>query len=105
MTDGKPWDDTESGRDAGVAAAFGDELRSRRKAAGLTQAVVAERAGVHAVTVSLLERGKRQPSLGVVLRLADALGDDVLDVVAEVRVRLGQGQSAASAAEGDEKRA
>ena len=74
MTDGRPWDDTEGGRDARVAAAFGVELRARRRTAGLTQAVVAERAGVHAVTVSLIERGKRQPSLGVSFRLSAALG-------------------------------
>ena len=74
MSDGRPWDDTDSGRDARVAATFGAELRARRLAAGLTQAVVAERAGVHAVTVSLLERGKRQPSLGVAFRLSTALG-------------------------------
>ena len=96
----KPWDDTETGRGAAVATAFGAELRARRLGAGRTQADVAEAAGLHGGTVSALERGTRQPSLDVVLRLADALGDDVLDVVAEVRGRL-QEQSAASAADGD----
>ena len=87
MTDGKPWDDTERGRDAGLAAAYGAEIRARRRAAGLTQAVVAERAGVHAVTVSLVERGKRQPSLGVAFRLAEAVGADVLELLGAVRDR------------------
>ena len=74
MSEAKPWDDTENGRNAPVAAAFGAELRARRKASGRTQADLAEAAGVHAVTVSLIERGKRQPSLGVAFRLSAALG-------------------------------
>lgn len=74
MSEAKPWDDTENGRDASIAEAFGAELRARRKALGKTQADIAEKAGVHAVTVSLIERGKRQPSLGVSFRLSAALG-------------------------------
>ena len=88
MTGGKPWDDTESGRDDPVAAAFGAELRARRQAAGRTQADVAEAAGVHAVTVSLIERGKRQPSLGVAFRLSEALGLDRVALAAAAADRL-----------------
>ena len=74
MSTGKPWDDTESGRDRAVAVAFGAELRERRLADGRTQVELAEAAGVHNGTVSLLERGRRQPSLGVAFRLSAALG-------------------------------
>ena len=74
MSRSKPWEDTERGRDADVAAAFGAELRARRLAAGRTQADLAEAAGLHEGSVSLLELGKRQPSLGVAFRLSQALG-------------------------------
>lgn len=90
MNRGKPWDDTESGRDARVAAAFGAELRAERKGIGWTQARVAEAAAVHAVTVSLIERGKRQPSLGVALRLSEALGLEPTSLVVRTSSRLSE---------------
>ena len=73
MSGGRPWDDTERGRGRSVAAAFGAELRSRREAAGLTQARLAEAAGVSVSGVSALERGQRQPSLTVAFDLSRAL--------------------------------
>lgn len=74
MKRAKPWNDTAAGRGAETAAAFGAELRARRLAAGRTQADVAEAAGLHEGSVSLLERGRRQPSLDVSFRLSEALG-------------------------------
>src|SRR5690242_20211156 len=53
---------------------FADRLRRYREAAGLSQEVLAERAGVSARGVSDLERGlRRQPRLETVRLLADAL--------------------------------
>lgn len=46
-------------------------LRSER---GLTQERLAELAGVHINSVSLLERGLREPSLYLVFQLAAGLG-------------------------------
>ena len=74
MSGSRPWDDTERGRDAAVAAAFGAEVRARRVAAGRTQTQLAEAAGLSVSAVSFMERGKRQPSLGVAFRLSAALG-------------------------------
>lgn len=54
---------------------LGQALREERKRLGLTQAEVADRAGMSRATVSLLENGI-VPELGIrkVLRVADLLG-------------------------------
>ncbi|HEX7348993.1 MAG TPA: helix-turn-helix transcriptional regulator [Rhodanobacteraceae bacterium] len=57
-----------------VATQFGIELRNARSAAKLTQQVLAERADIDPVFVSLLENGHRQPSLTVLLNLERVLG-------------------------------
>ncbi len=57
-----------------VAPAFGERLRARRAAAALTQAALAERAGLDVSYVSQMERGLRDPSLSSIEALAGALG-------------------------------
>lgn len=52
---------------------FGLALREARLAAGLSQEELSFRAGVHTNYVSLLERGKQSPTLGVIVRLASSL--------------------------------
>lgn len=52
---------------------FGENLRSARYGAGLSQAHLAERAGIGRTAVSAYERGEREPSLRTILRLARAL--------------------------------
>ncbi|HLJ66188.1 MAG TPA: tetratricopeptide repeat protein [Chloroflexota bacterium] len=59
--------------------AFGQLLRSHRLAAGLTQEMLAERAGMTTKAVAALERGRRtRPRASTLTLLADALalGDD-----------------------------
>lgn len=51
----------------------GEAIKQARKDAGLTQDQLAERAGVHRVYLSNLERNLKSPSLDVFLRLCDAL--------------------------------
>ncbi|MDH5674857.1 MAG: helix-turn-helix domain-containing protein [Myxococcales bacterium] len=51
-----------------------ERLRARRIELSLSQADVAEGAGVNASYVGLLERGERVPSLEVLASLCDALG-------------------------------
>jgi transcriptional regulator with XRE-family HTH domain len=56
-----------------VAVAFGGILRDARDGSGLSQEELAEGAEVDRTYPSLLERGRRQPTLCVLLSLAAAL--------------------------------
>lgn len=49
-------------------------LRELRTRLDISQAALADRAGVHVNQVALIERGERSPSLDVAGRIADALG-------------------------------
>jgi transcriptional regulator with XRE-family HTH domain len=52
---------------------FGKSLRVRRKAEGLTQAELAEKASLHRTYVSELERGLKEPGFHVLRRIVQAL--------------------------------
>jgi transcriptional regulator with XRE-family HTH domain len=56
-----------------ILATFGQSLKSRRKSAGLTQEALAHRTFLRTEQVSLLERGKTEPQLTVLLTLTHAL--------------------------------
>jgi transcriptional regulator with XRE-family HTH domain len=56
-----------------TSLSFGPLLKRARRAARLTQAELAERAGFSVVYISMLERGARQPQPTTVALLADAL--------------------------------
>jgi transcriptional regulator with XRE-family HTH domain len=62
---------------------LGEVIRRRSRALGLTQAVLAERAGVHVRQIRRYESGEQQPVLVVAARLAAAL-DVSLDELAGV---------------------
>ncbi len=66
-----------------MSAAFADVVRRHRRARGLSQEALAERAGLHAVYVSLIERKRRRPTLYVAALLADALGEPLSKLVFE----------------------
>lgn len=68
--------------DAGLA--FGKVLRERRKQAGLTQEKLALEADVQRNYVSFLERGKHQPTINIIFKLAGALECRPSDLVADV---------------------
>ncbi len=55
------------------AKTIGIRIAEQRKKLGLTQAQLAERAGLDSVYLSQLERGQRLPSLQSLLRLAKLL--------------------------------
>ena len=52
----------------------GSLLRSARRAAGLTQAELARRAGVTQSVISAYESGRREPALSTLMRLVEATG-------------------------------
>lgn len=52
---------------------LGKRIREIRKSQGLSQEKLAERAGISAQYVSNIERGKENPTLDLLLRLAEAL--------------------------------
>lgn len=51
----------------------GRDLRRDREAAGLTQTEVARRAGMRAETLSRLERGRGNPTVGTIARIVRAI--------------------------------
>lgn len=53
---------------------LGNQVRSRRRAAGLTAAALADRAGVSRRNITMIENGIANPSLVTVDKLARALG-------------------------------
>ena len=65
------------------AEAFGKALRRRRLEAGLTQEQTALAADLERVFISWLETGKRQPTFGTILKLANAIGCTAGDLVSE----------------------
>jgi transcriptional regulator with XRE-family HTH domain len=70
----------------------GDLIRLARVKAGLSQAAVAERAGVAQSLISAYENGRRQPTVPTLCRLVEAAGFDL-------RVRLDEPDVQSLAAE------
>lgn len=52
---------------------FGQNLRRIREDRGLSQEALADVAEIHRTEASLLERGRREPEMGTLLKLAAAL--------------------------------
>ena len=70
-----------SGEDELIPSAYANRLlngesplRVYRELRGMTQAVLAEKAGVNRVTVAEIEIGRKQGSVATLRRLAEALG-------------------------------
>lgn len=68
---------------ATVVQKFGNKIRKLRKAKGLTQETLAEKARIDFSYMNRIEGGKRNPSLKVIVKLAR-----VLDVRLEDLMRL-----------------
>ncbi|MCR9253571.1 MAG: helix-turn-helix domain-containing protein [bacterium] len=60
--------------DQQLILSFGNTLKSVREERSLSQEKLALNVGLHPTYISLLERGKRQPSLTVIFKLAKELG-------------------------------
>lgn len=62
--------------DPATAAAFGRVVRQARTAAGISQEALAYMAGLERSYFGRIERGKNQPTLYVILKVAAALGHE-----------------------------
>ena len=63
------------------AQLFGARLRELRTAADLSQRELAKRCGTSAAAISNFEAGNNAPTLGTLVRLAEALGCNVTELV------------------------
>lgn len=71
-----------------LVAAFADALREARQKVGMTQEDLAERANVSVRFISLLETGKRQPSLSAVAAVSAGLGIPMSSLIKAVERRI-----------------
>ncbi len=60
-------------------------LQTERERQELAMLTVAERSGLSQQMVSYVERGMRRPTLETVLRMADALGVDLADLLRQAQ--------------------
>lgn len=72
-------------------------LRRERSARGFTQGQLAAKAGTERSYLSRLEHGRENPSLGLVARLAEALGVDLVELLTEPKRRKSRGKEAHAA--------
>lgn len=63
--------------------AIGSNIRMVRNATGISQTELANRAGSDKSAISRYENGTQRPSLETLMRIADALGVDVVDLLKE----------------------
>jgi transcriptional regulator with XRE-family HTH domain len=63
---------------------IGNSIRVYRKKAGITQEELAEKADLHPVYVSEVERGQETVSVHALVRIAKALGVRMRDLVEEI---------------------
>jgi transcriptional regulator with XRE-family HTH domain len=61
---------------------LGQRLRELRQTAGLTQAELARRTGIHRPNIARVEAGRHTPSLETLARLAAAIGVPTTRVLA-----------------------
>ena len=73
-----------------VELALGREIKKAREALQKSQEALAFEAGIHRTYVSLLERGKKSPTLVVIVRLAHALNVKPSELLRRVEVTLEQ---------------
>ena len=61
----------------------GENIQRLREAAGLTQEELGKQTGVSQSMIAQIERGRKEPSLGLSRDLAAALGCGVIDIIGE----------------------
>jgi transcriptional regulator with XRE-family HTH domain len=74
-------DDTTHDPPTAASAEFGARVRAARRLAGLTLDQLASRSGVSRPNLSKIERGERTPGLTAAVRVAEALGTTLSDLL------------------------
>jgi len=74
-----------------AAKAFGLVLKKLRNEKGLSQEKLALNTDLDRTFISMLERGKRQPSLESILKLANSLNIPAHELIKEASVLLEKG--------------
>lgn len=64
-----------------TARLFGERLKALRQAAGLTQADVGKKTRITSAYISLIERGRANPTLDMMVKLADLFDAEVWDMI------------------------
>lgn len=67
-----------------LVKSFGNELRRLREAKGLSQEALALDCNLDRTFISMLERGKRQPTLSTLFTLAKVLGARPSDILSRI---------------------
>jgi transcriptional regulator with XRE-family HTH domain len=63
-------------------------LREERERRGMSKYALSARCGLAQQTISYMERGLRQPSFETILRIADAIGVNLEDVIKKARATV-----------------
>jgi len=73
--------------DNAIEKLFGLALQQLRKEKNLSQEELGFESGYHRTYISLLERGKKSPSLKTIFKLAKALGVTPSDIIENIQTR------------------
>jgi XRE family transcriptional regulator, regulator of sulfur utilization len=74
-----------------LRAALAEQIRLFRSKKGLSQEELAFRAGLHRTYISLIERGKKSPTIDCLVRVSGALDVRISDLLANAE-RYAKGQ-------------
>jgi transcriptional regulator with XRE-family HTH domain len=64
-----------------AAVLFGARLKKRRKELGMTQAQMFEKTGIAPGYVSMIENGRANPTIDMMVKLAETVGLEVWDML------------------------
>ncbi|MNJ94507.1 anaerobic benzoate catabolism transcriptional regulator [compost metagenome] len=73
--------DSKRSDDVSLKVQFGSRLRFAREELGISQEVLAEKAGLHRTYIGQVERGERNISIDNLEKLADAVGEQLWEML------------------------
>lgn len=73
--------DSKRSGDVSLKVQFGSRLRFAREELGISQEVLAEKAGLHRTYIGQVERGERNISIDNLEKLADAVGEQLWEML------------------------